>query len=118
MKKTLVILLIILLVIFLVAGILALKTFVVGRVMPVSFLGYDNLSVTDEKVFFQPWLLSSAHVMSTYSYRVEDDVMYIKMKIVLVGVMSQSQVVDISGDFSTLRKIAVMDNEEERVWER
>ena len=118
MKKFRVIIVVVLAIIILVGGIIALNLFVFGKVKDVSSIGVQNLSVTSEKVSFSPVFMTSADMMSKYSYRVDDGVMYIKIKSVLVGGIGKENV-EINGDFSTLQKIILEDKENEKViWEK
>ncbi|HHV98844.1 MAG TPA: hypothetical protein GXX36_04610 [Clostridiaceae bacterium] len=56
--------------------------------------------------------------MWNYSYRIENDIMYVKIKSILVGGLGKPNV-EIKGDFSSLQKIVLEDNKNEKViWEK
>lgn len=118
MKKIHTITTVILAVIILVGGVITLNLFVLGKVKNVSSIGVKDLSVTNEKVFFSPVFMTSADIMSKYSYRMDNDIMYIKIKSVLVGGVGKKNI-EIIGDFSALQKIVLEDTENEKIiWER
>ena len=95
-----------------------MNLFVFGKAKDVSSVGVQDLSVTSEKVSFSPVFITSADIMSKYSYRVDNDIMYIRIKSVLVGGMGKRNV-EIHGDFSSLQKIILEDDEKEKViWEK
>ena len=99
-------------------GISALKIFIIGDVKDVSSVGAAKIEVNDKHIFFYVVFGTSADVMSTYSYRIVDDVVYIKMRSAIVGVLEKSSV-NIKGDFSSINKIILEDKEEEKViWEK
>ena len=118
MKKLRLIIILGLSVIIFLGVVFALNLFVFGKVKDVSSIGMQNLSVTDDKVLFSPVFMTSADIMSGYSYRIENDIMYIKIKSVLVGGFGKSNV-EIKGDFSKLQKVILEDKENEKViWEK
>ena len=56
--------------------------------------------------------------MSNYSYRLEGDTLYIEIKSVLVGGIGKANV-EIFGDFSSLRKVVLEDNNNKKtIWEK
>lgn len=62
--------------------------------------------------------MTSADIMWNYSYRIENDIMYVKIKSILVGGLGKPNV-EIKGDFSSLQKIVLEDNKNEKViWEK
>ena len=94
-----------------------LNTFVIGKTKEISTYGVQNLLVTSEEITFNPAFMTSVDVMNWYSYRIKDGIMYIKIRSVLVGVISQKSVV-LKGDFSKLEKIMVIDNRNKKIiWE-
>jgi len=118
MQKFLIVITVIVTVIVVAVGGLALKFFVIGAVKKVSEIFVQDVTVTDERVFFSPVFCTSADVMSRYAHRTENNILYIKIYHVLVGGWSKSHV-DIKGDFSNLQRIVLEDTENEKViWER
>lgn len=118
MRKKRVILITVVAAIIFVGGVLALNFFAFGKVKDISSIGVQDLSVTSEKVFFSPVFMTSSDIMSEYSYRIEGDTMYIKIKSVLVGGLSKPNV-DIEGDFFAIEKIVLEDKEKQKViWEK
>ena len=105
------------------------NNFINGKVMDVSNIKIEFLqdfTVTDKKVFFRLGFFPDSapfhgEVMSKYWYRIENDIMYIKIKTVNSGfneILGFPDDIDIEGDFSTLQKIILKDNKNEKViWE-
>ena len=118
MKKTCVVIVLLLAIVLLTGGITASNLFITGKVKIVSNIGAQNLSVTDEKVFFTPIFATSADVMSGYSHRFDENILYVKIKSVLVGGFGKKNV-KIKGDFSSLQKIMLEDKTDQKIiWEK
>ena len=116
MKKKLIIIFPAAIILF--GGVSILNLFVFGKVKEVSSIGIQDLSVTNETVSFSPVFMTSADIMGSYSYRLENNTMYIKIKSVLAGGIGKSKV-EIKGKFSTIKKIVLEDKENEKViWDR
>jgi len=105
------------LIILIIISSFCLYVFVIGKVKDVSTYFPQDLLVTAEKITFTPMFATSADMMNHYSYRVKDDVMYIKIKSVLVGGLGVKNDVIIYGDFAGLEKIMLEDNVKNRlIW--
>ena len=105
-------------IILLAGSIIVVKPFLFEKVKTVSSIAAVDLTVTDETVFFHPLFMTSADVMSHYSYRIENDIMYIKIKSVLVGVIPLRNV-EIKGDFTSLQTIMLEDDSDQKmIWKR
>ncbi|MCL2150258.1 MAG: hypothetical protein FWH51_04965 [Dehalococcoidia bacterium] len=98
---------------------LALNVFVFGQIKDISLVGARDVYVSSEKISLYITFGSSADTMSGYSYRIKDDIMYIKIKHVIVGIVNKPNV-EIIGDFSTLQKIVLEDNDGKQkvIWEK
>ena len=106
-------------VIFIVAA-FVLKLFVIGDTQDVNSLTIHNLSASSEKLFFNFRIpLSSANVVRSYKYRISDDILYIELTSVIVGIFRPLHTVEIEGDFSAINKVMLEDNENKRlIWEK
>ena len=96
-----------------------LNIFIIGRVKEVSTIGIRDLYVTNEKVSFSMIFSTSADTMSKYSYRIENNIMYIKIRSVLVGIIGISDNVEIEGDFIDIEIIILEDNDGKKIiWDK
>ena len=98
-------------------GLVSLKLFIIGKVEEVPSIKVEDLTITENRVYFSSWFFSSATVMGGYSYKVKDDTMYIRIRSVIVGVVRKPYIVDIHGDFSSLTKVVLEDRNIKRtIW--
>ena len=119
MKKIRIIVIIALAIVILTVMIIYMKFFVFGKTLDISQIVILTLSITSERVAFNHMIMSSAEIMSWYSYRIDENTMYIRMRTVLVGGIIFKGMVEINGDFSDLEKVVLEDGVRQRViWEK
>jgi len=122
MRKKLIIFAGIALVIILIIGVFAVKSFIIGDTIRPDAIGLIRVDASDFQIKFSgDFVLESAKAYKNYSYRIEEDVMYIKVYGALVSTFHKSGHFDIviDGDFSTITTIYLEDNNDKQlIWEK
>jgi hypothetical protein len=123
MKKKLIIFAgIVLCIILATGGVFAVKSFIIGGIIRPGAIGEIRLTASDSRIQVSGrFMLDSAKAYKNYSYRVEGSNMYIKIYGTLVSSFHRYGVFDIKidGDFSTITKIYLEDNNEKQlIWEK
>lgn len=109
---------IIIIAILIIIGGVLINMLIIGKVKDISSVDVSEIEVTDTYVSANVHFATSADVMNSYTYRIENDVLYIKIKSVLIGGLKKSSI-NIKGDFSLLQKIVLEDKEKQRIiWEK
>ena len=118
-KKMLPVIITIIVILVLAAFAVLIGLFLIGSVKDVDSVGVRECEVSARKIEVSFEFSSSADVMSSYSHRIKDGSVYIRMRSVLVGVLPIKTEIEIKGDFSDIEKVYFEDNGKSKlIWEK